>query len=97
MNSIKPTHFDNIHDIFSDSENQLLIRALFENETTNTEEWIDPYISIWLKMLTCCIYIVEVMAAIIMTSFVYYETNGYAGHYRTLINQLLSYFYGAVI
>ena len=97
MNSTKLTHFDNIHDIFSESENQLLIGALFENETTNTEEWIDPYNSVWLKMLTCCIYIVEVMAAVIMTSFVYYETNGYAGHYRTLINQLLSYFYGAVI
>ena len=97
MNSTKLTHFDNIHDNFSESENQLLIGALFENETTNNEEWIDPYNSVWLKMLTCCIYIVEVMAAVIMTSFVYYETNGYAGHYRTLINQLLSYFYGAVI
>ena len=97
MNSIKPRHLDDIHDTFSDSENQLLIGALFENETINTEEWIDPYNSVWLKMLTFCIYIVEMMAAVIMTSFVYYETNGYAGHYRTLINQLLSYFYGAVI
>ena len=31
-----------------------------------------------------------------MLAFVVYETNGLAGHYRTLINQLLSYHYGAV-
>ena len=37
------------------------------------------------------------MASVIMFYFVAYETSGFAGHYRTMINQLLSYLYGAVI
>jgi hypothetical protein len=86
-----------VDDNFSDPSNQMIIRSSFENQTTNAEEWIDPYDSVWLKILTFFVYIVEVMAASIMITFVYYETSGYAGHYRTLINRLLSYFYGAVI
>ena len=97
MNSYKPIHVDKVDDNFSDSTNQLIIRSSFENQTTNAEEWIDPYDSVWLKILTFFIYIVEVMAASIMITFVCYETSGYAGHYRTLINRLLSLFYGAVI
>ena len=97
MNSYKPMHVDNVDENFSDSSNQMIIRSSFENQTTNAEEWIDPYDSVWLRILTFLIYIVEVTAASIMITFVYYETSGYAGHYRTLINQLLSYFYGGVI
>ena len=59
-------------------------------------EWIDPYDSIWLKISTIFVYIVEVLASIVMLAFVAYETGGLAGHYRTLINQLLSCLYGAV-
>ena len=62
----------------------------------DTEIWEDPFDSIWLKLLTIIVYAVEIMSSIIMLSFVVYETNGLAGHYRTLINQLLSYHYGAV-
>ena len=97
MNSYKPIHVDKVDDNFSDPLNQTILRSSFENQTTNSEEWIDPYDSVWLKILTFFIYIVEVKAASIMITFVYYETSGYAGHYRTLINQLLSYFYGGVI
>ena len=93
----KKMHVDKVDDNFSDPSNQIIITSSFENQTTNTEEWIDPYDSVWLKILTFFIYIVEVTAASIMITFVFYETSGYAGHYRTLINQLLSYFYGGVI
>ena len=62
----------------------------------DTEIWEDPFDSIWLKLLTVIVYAVEIMSSIIMSAFVVYETNGLAGHYRTLINQLLSYHYGAV-
>ena len=58
--------------------------------------WDDPFDSIWLKLFTVIVYLVEIMSSIIMLAFVVYETNGLAGHYRTLINQLLSYHYGAV-
>ena len=62
----------------------------------DTEIWEDPFDSIWLKLLTVIVYTVEIMSSTIMLAFVVYETNGLAGHYRTLINQLLSYHYGAV-
>ena len=61
-----------------------------------TEIWEDPFDSIWLKLFTVIVYGAEIMSSIIMLAFVVYETNGLAGHYRTLINQLLSYHYGAV-
>ena len=57
----------------------------------------DPYDSIWLKLLTVFVYIVELITSIIMVAFVSYEAQGLAGHYRTLINQLLSCLYGMVI
>ena len=68
--------------------------VLFEPEVI--EEWIDPFDSITLKFLTIIVYIIEVFASIVMLFFVAYETRGYAGHYRTVINQLLSCAYGAV-
>ena len=38
----------------------------------------------------------EVMAALIMFSFVSYERSGAAGYYRTVVNQLLAWLYGGV-
>ena len=57
---------------------------------------VDPYDSTWLKLITILVYIVEVIASMVMVAFVAFETQGLAGHYRTLINQLLSYLYGGV-
>ena len=54
------------------------------------------YDSIPLKILASFFYSIEVIAAMIMFSFVYYERSGAAGSYRTVINQLLAYAYGAV-
>ena len=70
------------------------MKTQFEPEII--EEWIDPFDSIAIKFLTVFVYIIEIFASIIMFLFVTYETQGYAGHYRTVINQLLSYFYGSV-
>ena len=39
---------------------------------------------------------IEILESLIMITFVNYETAGYFGHYRTLINQLLSHLYGGV-
>ena len=60
------------------------------------DNYRDPYDSIWLKLTTVLVYCVEVMASIVMVAFVAFETQGFAGHFRTLINQLLSYLYGGV-
>ena len=70
------------------------IRSFFEPE--EIEVWTDPYNSIPLKLLTIIIYISEIWASVIMLIFVSYETKGLFGHYRTVINQLLSFGYGAV-
>ena len=59
-------------------------------------EFIDPFDSIWLKLLTSAVYIIELMASAITFGFVVIETRGDLGHYRTCINQLLSYLYGSV-
>ena len=46
--------------------------------------------------MTIIVYLLELWAATVMLIFVVYETKGLFGHYRTVINQLLSYVYGAV-
>ena len=78
-----------------------VVKLWFEkdNNLTKTEfnnDWIDPYDSIWLKLLTVTLYTMEIFESLIMITFVNYETAGYFGHYRTLINQLLSHLYGGV-
>ena len=59
-------------------------------------QWNDPYDSMWLKLITILLYSIELVESGIMMAFVVYETKGFAGHYRTLINQLLSHLYGGV-
>ena len=59
-------------------------------------DWVDPFDSIFLKLLTGIIYIIEFFSSTILLAFVVYETKGYAGHYRTVMNQLLSCGYGVV-
>ena len=68
---------------------------LTKSELISTD-WVDPFDSVWLKVATTVVYAVEVLASVIMMAFVVYETNGYNGHFRTLINQLLSHLYGGV-
>ena len=70
------------------------MKTQFEPEII--EEWIDPFDSTEMKIITVFVLIIEIFASIIMFFFVAYETQGYAGHYRTVINQLLSCFYGSV-
>ena len=84
-----------------DTEFEELLQFLFENHTNFTKSefnntWIDPYDSIWLKLLSVIIYTMEIFESIVMVAFVNYETAGLFGHYRTLINQLLSHLYGGV-
>ena len=78
-----------------------LVQVWFQKDTNVTKsefnnDWIDPYDSIWLKMLSVILYAFEIFASLVMMTFVNYESAGYFGHYRTLINQLLSHLYGGV-
>ena len=63
----------------------------FVKEADSESQFANRYDSIPLKILTSFIYLIEVIAAMIMFSFVYYERSGAAGSYRTVINQLLAY------
>ena len=71
-----------------------LILAYFEKEIKQ-EHIVDPY-SILLKLITVGIYMIEVSCALVGFSFVVYERSGLSGAYRSIINQLLAYFYGGV-
>ena len=89
--------------ILLESEGESFQEIVFTNferdlelESEFGKEWNDPYNSIWLKLATILVFSIEVMLAGIMFAFVYYETTGLAGHYRTVINQLLSFLYGGV-
>ena len=75
---------------------ETLIFGYFERNEKQVIEFIDPYDSIVLKVATIGVYGIEIISSVVMIAFVFYETQGLAGHYRTLINQLLSYLYGAV-
>ena len=66
----------------------------FVKDADSESQFANRYDSIPLKILTSFFYIIEVIAAMIMFSFVYYERSGAAGTYRTVINQLLAYAYG---
>ena len=84
-----------------DNKFEELVQFWFENHTNFTKsefnnDWIDPYDSTWLKLLSIIIYAMEIFESIVMVAFVNYETAGLFGHYRTLINQLLSHLYGGV-
>ena len=89
---IKNNSYSLIHENSTDIQHLVLY---FQSEM-EIEKWIDPYDSMGLKLFTVIVYVVEVLASVIMLAFVAYETGGYAGHYRTVINQLLSCLYGAV-
>ena len=71
------------------------ILAYFRKEIKE-EHFQDPFESIPLKLITVVIYMIEVLSSLIMFSFVTYERKGCAGSYRSVINQLLAYFYGVV-
>ena len=76
-------------------------QSSFEKDTNLTEseivnDWIDPYGSYLLKISSIILYSIELLESFVMIAFVIYETSGAVGHYRTLINQLLSFLYGGV-
>ena len=68
--------------------------TLEKDQEKDKIEFIDPYNSIWLKLITVLVYVVELLSSAICYAFVIYEQD--YGHYRTLINQLIGYLYKVV-
>ena len=83
-----------LYTFFEETSLKIRFRDFFGFEIDKS--LVDPYDSTWLKFITILVYVVEVIASMVMVAFVAFETQGLAGHYRTLINQLLSYLYGGV-
>ena len=94
LSNNKFTSTDFIKD-FSNSMDQ--VQTVYLGNDTRVETGFgfeDPYVSLWLKMITVGVYMVEVLSSAVMIAFISFERD--YGHYRTLINQLLSYLYGVV-
>ena len=83
-------------EVIENSTEGLQVVDFMKNSNSENQFTNGRYDSIPLKIMTSFFYIIEVIAAMIMFSFVYYERIGAAGSYRTVINQLLAYVYGAV-
>ena len=68
----------------------VLIKSDFcQNVDENIE---DPFDSMWLKLIAISVYIFLILSSGLMIAFTKYEQL-YHGHYRTVINQLLSNLY----
>ena len=94
--SIEETYFSNSS--LGYEINSKFIIGGFQN-TDDFEEnegvgFVDPYDSVWLKIATIIVYKLEILSSLVIFAFIEFEKH--YGHYRTLINQLLSILYGVV-
>ena len=51
----------------------------------------DPFESLWIKISASIAFFCGLAAAIILCLFVFYQRQGYAENYQTVINQLVSF------
>ena len=70
-----------------------IVKAGFNQTTDETLE--DPYDSIWLQLIAFFAYLLIILSSCLMMAFTYYEQL-YHGHYRTVINQLITNLYNVV-
>ena len=55
--------------------NQTLIAALFEEIVAEEKiEFVDPYDSIWLKLVTIIVYFIEIVSSVVCICFVVFCT-----------------------
>ena len=98
--SIEATYFSNssLGDENIVEINSKVIIGGFQNVDDFDENegmgFADPYDSVWLKIATAIVYTIEILSSLVIFAFIDYEKH--YGHFRTLINQLLSILYGVV-
>ena len=73
----------------------------FKSNSTSAKEFImtlgepnifeDPFESLWIKISAFIAFFCGLAAAIILCLFVFYQRQGYADNYQTVINQLVSF------
>ena len=60
---------------------------------TDQDQFAEPFKEMWKKLFATAAYIVLITGGFIMLSFVKYEVQGKAAHYRTALNQLNSWIF----
>ena len=90
------SHSSEQGEVIENSTEGLEVVAFVKDFDSKSQFANGRYDSIPLKILASFFYSIEVIAAMIMFSFVQYERSGAAGSYRTVINQLLACGYGGV-
>ena len=67
----------------------------FEYFVTHDEPnlFTEPFESLWIKLVATAVFSLGLIASCIQYSFVYYEFNGLAASFRTVVNQLVSWSY----
>lgn len=83
--SVVYTYLFEIQD-FDQGNSSWLEGLLLVNQTPNF--FVDPYTTIPVKVFAAFCYAWCIIASLAILAFVVYETQGLAGPYRTVINQL---------
>ena len=53
----------------------------------------EPFETLWIKLAATAVFSLGLIATCIQYSFVFYEFNGLAASFRTVVNQLVSWSY----
>ena len=69
------------------------IETLQQLTDSNQNQFADPFKEMWKKLFATGAYIVLIFGGFIMLSFIKYEFQGQAAHYRTVMNQLNSWIF----
>ena len=73
---------------FTQEEN---FTAFHLKEVLNSNVFKDPYQSSHVKGLALISFAINIGASVVLIAFIKYETQGLAGPFRTVINQLVSW------
>ena len=62
------------------------------NYEVELDFFTEPFEELWKKLLGTAAYVILVIGGFFLTTFVSYEFRGQAAHYRTVLNQLNSWY-----
>ena len=64
-----------------------------ENIMNEINSFIEPYYELWKKILGTLMYVIQIFCGLVILTLINYERRGYAGSFRTALNQLTSWKY----
>ena len=88
---------NHIEKLKGDTNTENIVSACIDVDFNQTidETLEDPYDSIWLRLIAVFVYLSIIISSCLLMAFTYYEQL-YHGHYRTVINQLITNLYNVV-